>query len=90
MAQQNQLNNSLIHLFGEQRVKQCKETINAETTFTDLHCPGLSLQGFELHQKLLDGYFKLQAMKKNNRALQENQLNCHCEQSVAIYSVVLH
>ncbi|MBT3203808.1 MAG: 30s ribosomal protein S12 methylthiotransferase accessory protein YcaO [Gammaproteobacteria bacterium] len=65
IQQQNKLEISLNQLFGKQRFEQCKKIIRGEITFAGLHSPGLSLQGFELHQKLLDGYLKLQAMKNN-------------------------
>jgi len=61
--QQDQLDNSLIQLFGAERFEQSKKIIRGEITFAGLLCPGLSLEGFELHQKLLKGYAKLQAMK---------------------------
>ena len=57
------LRDSLQQLFGE-RTFDCALAISrGERRFAGLHFPGLSLQGFELHQKLLQGYTKLQRAK---------------------------
>ena len=40
--------------------------VNADESFYGLHSPGLSLQGFIAHNKLLDGYAKLHKFKENN------------------------
>jgi len=60
------LKQSLQQLFGEHTVQYAVEISTAERRFTGLHFPGLSLQGFELHQKLLKGYRKLQQAKINH------------------------
>ena len=62
-TRQSQLETSLNQLFGTERLALSKNIISGEVTFAGLHSPGLSLDGFELHKKLLDGYLKLQAMK---------------------------
>jgi len=62
-TRQSQLETSLSQLFGAERIELSKKIISGEVTFVGLHCPGLSLDGFKLHKKLLDGYQKLQAMK---------------------------
>jgi ribosomal protein S12 methylthiotransferase accessory factor len=60
------LRDSLQQLFGE-RTLDCAVAISrGERRFSGLHFPGLSLQGFELHQKLLQGYTKLQRAKINH------------------------
>ncbi len=64
--QQYQLETSLGQLFGDERVALCKSILTADITFSGLQSPGLSLKGFKLHQKLLDGYLKLQAMKSSH------------------------
>lgn len=63
--QLSQLERSLRQLFGADILNRAKKLISGDLLFDGLHCPGLSLQGFELHQKLLQCYQKLQAMKKS-------------------------
>ena len=58
-----QLDTSLQQLFGIELFTRSKKIISKEITFDGLHSPGLSLEGFALHQKLLNGYGKLQSMK---------------------------
>jgi len=59
-------NDSLKLLFGEQTLADCMRVISGEENFFGLHSPGLSLDGFSTHQKLLDGYKKLHHAKLNN------------------------
>ncbi len=57
---------SLKLLFGEKTLTDCLEVIAGKENFFGLHSPGLSLDGFVTHQKLLDGYKKLHLAKQNN------------------------
>ena len=57
---------SLKLMFGEQTLSDCLEVISGKENFFGLHSPGLSLDGFVTHQKLLDGYKKLHLAKQNN------------------------
>jgi len=56
----------LEQMFGQSRVAECIEIVEGRTVFQGLHCPGLSLEGFERHTSLLKGYDKLQSAKRNN------------------------
>ena len=53
-------------MYGIQTVAEGLKIVEGETVFHNLHCPGLSLDGFERHTKLLEGYGKLQVAKRNN------------------------
>jgi len=53
-------------MYGPQTVIDGIKIVEGEVSFYDLHCPGLSLQGFERHTALLEGYEKLQQAKSNN------------------------
>ncbi len=69
MDQQRQLEDytdSLKLMFGEQTLADCLDVISGKENFFGLHSPGLSLDGFVTHQKLLDGYKKLHLAKQNN------------------------
>ncbi len=57
---------SLKLMFGEQTLSDCLDVISGKENFFGLHSPGLSLDGFVTHQKLLDGYKKLHVAKQNN------------------------
>jgi len=57
---------SLKLLFDEQTLANCMKVISGEENFFGLHSPGLSLDGFATHQKLLEGYKKLHLAKQNN------------------------
>ena len=57
---------SLVLMFGKDNIELTKKIIDSEETFHGLHSPGLSLNGFIAHNKLLDGYAKLHKFKKNN------------------------
>ncbi len=56
----------LKQLFGHERIERALALLSAASRFDGLHSPGLSLDGFELHRRLLEGYDKLQRMKRNN------------------------
>ena len=60
--------NSLSLMYGEDTVNRGMEIAEGRVVFHGLHSPGLSLQGFELHNKLLDGYRKLHKAKQANWA----------------------
>jgi len=57
---------SLKLLFDEQTLSDSMNVISGKENFFGLHSPGLSLDGFETHKKLLDGYKKLHLAKQNN------------------------
>lgn len=69
MDEQRQLQDytdSLKLMFDEQTLADCQDVISGKENFFGLHSPGLSLDGFELHNKLLTGYKKLHLAKQNN------------------------
>lgn len=53
-------------MYGEKTVAEGIAIVEGKRVFHELHCPGLSLQGFERHTALLEGYEKLQQAKQNN------------------------
>lgn len=53
-------------MFDEQTLSNCHDVITGKENFFGLHSPGLSLDGFITHKKLLDGYRKLHQAKLNN------------------------
>lgn len=55
---------SLILMYGAQNVQICNDVIQGKEKFHGLHSPGLSLEGFTLHNKLLAGYEKLHKAKQ--------------------------
>ncbi|MDH5388869.1 MAG: 30S ribosomal protein S12 methylthiotransferase accessory factor YcaO [Gammaproteobacteria bacterium] len=57
---------SLVLMFGKDNIDLAKKIVDSEETFHGLHSPGLSLDGFIAHNKLLDGYAKLHKFKQNN------------------------
>lgn len=61
-----ELNGVLQQLFGPERLQRAQALIERSARFDGLHSPGLSLQGFDLHRRLLEGYDKLQRMKRHN------------------------
>ena len=58
--------NSLSLMYGNETVRNGIEIVEAREVFHGLHSPGLSLQGFDLHNKLLQGYNKLHKAKQAN------------------------
>jgi ribosomal protein S12 methylthiotransferase accessory factor len=69
MDEQRQLEHymdSLKLLFGEQTLEKGLDVISGEEKFCGLHSPGLSLEGFDMHNKLLEGYKKLHHAKLHN------------------------
>jgi ribosomal protein S12 methylthiotransferase accessory factor len=57
---------SLELMFDKDTLANALAIISGKENFFGLHSPGLSLKGFNTHQKLLDGYKKLQLAKQNN------------------------
>lgn len=53
-------------LYGKEYVSICQKVLEGAETFHGLHSPGLSLDGFELHNELLKGYGKLHRFKETN------------------------
>ena len=58
--------NSLGLMYGSAMMKNCLAIVEGDIIFDGLHCPGLGLEGFKTHGKLLEGYEKLQVAKRNN------------------------
>jgi len=50
-------------LYGNNTLTDCIAIIEAKENFYGLHSPGLSLDGFNTHKKLLHGYRKLHRAK---------------------------
>ncbi len=59
---------SLKLMYGEEAVTTGISLLEGEEMFHGLHSPGLSLDGFTVHKKLLDGYAKLHKAKRENGA----------------------
>ena len=57
---------SLSLMYGDDTVSKGIEIVEGREVFHGLHSPGLSLQDFELHNKLLEGYRKLHRAKQTN------------------------
>ena len=62
----NDYSDSLKLLFAEKTLENCLDVISGKQSFFGLHSPGLSLEGFNTHKKLLEGYKKLHLAKQNN------------------------
>ncbi len=58
----------LAQLYGKEYLSICLKVFNGSETFHGLHSPGLSLDGFEMHQELLKGYARLHKFKQTNWA----------------------
>ena len=58
--------NSLVLMYGADNVQTGIDIIEGNELFHGLHSPGLSLEGFNTHQKLLEGYQKLHKAKQDN------------------------
>ena len=56
----------LAKLYGKEYVSICQKVLEGSETFHGLHSPGLSLDGFDLHNELLKGYAKLHKFKLSN------------------------
>lgn len=53
-------------MYGTETLKICTAIIDGKEIFYGLHSPGLSLEGFHTHKRLLDGYRKLHNAKIKN------------------------
>ena len=53
-------------MYGNEVVDSCIKLLEGEDKFYGLHSPGLSLDGFTTHNKLLEGYAKLHKAKQEN------------------------
>ena len=65
---------SLELMYGKERIEVCSAIIKGEEIFYGLSSPGLSLEGFERHNKLLEGYKKLHKAKQEYWKKKEKQL----------------
>ncbi len=61
-----QYQHSLSLMYGEENVQTGIKIIEGHENFYGLHSPGLSLDGFNTHKKLLAGYAKLHKAKQQN------------------------
>ena len=57
---------SLQLMYGADTLQTCMDIIEGKEIFYGLHSPGLSLEGFDTHKKLLHGYQKLHLAKLKN------------------------
>jgi len=57
---------SLVHMYGEDVLQTCEDIISQKVKFFGIHSPGLNLEGFVNHNKLLDIYAKLHKAKALN------------------------
>ncbi|MDH5711569.1 MAG: 30S ribosomal protein S12 methylthiotransferase accessory factor YcaO, partial [Gammaproteobacteria bacterium] len=57
---------SLAKMYGSDNVETGMKIIKGKEIFHGLHSPGLSLDGFNAHKKLLEGYAKLHKFKQTN------------------------
>jgi len=57
---------SLSLMYGKEVITSGIELIEGQDKFYGLHSPGLSLEGFTVHKKLLEGYAKLHKAKLEN------------------------
>ncbi len=57
---------SLGLMYGQERVQTCMDILEGKQQFFGLHSPGLSLEGFDTHLKLLEGYAKVHQAKKDH------------------------
>jgi ribosomal protein S12 methylthiotransferase accessory factor len=57
---------SMDKLYGKEYVSVCLKVLEGTEIFHGLHSPGLSLDGFDTHKKLLEGYQKLHKAKVSN------------------------
>lgn len=59
-----QYKNALVQMYGEDTLTLCIDIMEGKESFFGLHSPGLGLQGFHRHQKLLEGYAKVHKAKQ--------------------------
>jgi ribosomal protein S12 methylthiotransferase accessory factor len=53
---------ALKHLHGADTLRQAQALLNGDQRFFGLHSPGMTLEGCEMHQRLLEAYGKLHAV----------------------------
>ncbi len=58
---------SLIQMYTLECVDTCQALLEQKVTFYGLHSPGLSLEGFDKHLRLLEGYKKVQKAKSSHQ-----------------------
>jgi len=51
-------------MYSSECVSVCQDILDGKVSFCGLHSPGLSLEGFEKHQRLLERYGKAHKAKK--------------------------
>ncbi len=54
---------SLVLMYSQECIDICLDIMRKKVKFYGLHSPGLTLEGFEKHQRLLDGYAKVHKAK---------------------------
>ena len=54
---------SLVLMYSQECMDICLDIMRKKVKFYGLHSPGLNLEGFEKHQRLLDGYAKVHKAK---------------------------
>ena len=59
----NDYKSSLILMYSVECVDSCLDIMGKKVKFYGIHSPGLTLEGFEKHQRLLDGYAKVHKAK---------------------------
>jgi ribosomal protein S12 methylthiotransferase accessory factor len=62
---------SLGLMYTQEVLDLCVSVINGHENFYGLHSPGLTLDGFNKHQKLLEAYAKVHKAKTNNSGFTE-------------------
>ena len=70
----DEYSDSLALMYGEDNVAIGIDIVEGNIVFHGLHSPGLSLDGFNAHKKLLEGYAKLHKAKQTNWASAVNRL----------------
>ena len=60
---------SLKLIFGDKNFQICSAIMQAKEVFHGLHSPGLSLDGFKEHKKLLNAYMKVHKAKNERRVV---------------------
>ncbi len=69
MDEEKELCNYIVALewmYAKENIEICLALIEGDVLFYGLHSPGLSLNGFLLHKKLLDAYAKVHQAKKEH------------------------
>lgn len=61
-----QYENALLQMYGEETLAVCIDIMEGKESFLGLHSPGLGLEGFHRHQRLLEGYSKVHKAKQSH------------------------